>query len=91
VMQDAAGTPAAVNAPAQCESTAAVQAAAAGVVADQVPLVSPLELVQSARVLLLLLLQLYSGCEEAGVYGRGGEGRHHMQRLQGGGGQPNDR
>lgn len=90
VMQDA-GTPAAANNPAPCEPTAAVQATTAGVVADQVPLVSALELVQSARVLLLLLLQLYSSCEEAGVYGRGGEGRHHMQRLQGGSGQPNDR
>lgn len=90
IMQDA-GTPAAANEPAPCEPTAAVQATAAGVVPDQVPLVSALELVQSARVLLLLLLQLYSSCEEAGVYGRAGEGRHHMQRLQGGSGQPNDR
>lgn len=52
--------------------------------------VSVQELIQSARVLLLLLLQLYSSCEEAGVYGKEGVGRHHMQR-QTGGGQPNDR
>lgn len=62
-----------------------------GVVASEVSPVSAQELIEAARMLLLLLLQLYSSCEEAGVYCRGGEGRHHMQRLQGGAGQPNDR
>lgn len=62
-----------------------------GAVASEVSPVSAQELIEAARMLLLLLLQLYSSCEEAGVYCRGGEGRHHMQRLQGGAGQPNDR
>lgn len=97
MMQDAdaptatAGAAAAAAGPAATVPAAAAVAVQAGVVPEKVPLVSAQELIQSARVLLLLLLQLYSSCEEAGVYGRGGEGRHHMQRLQGGGGQPNDR
>jgi hypothetical protein len=72
---------------------AAAETAAAVAAAVQSPaaLVTAQALIQAGRVLLLLLLQLYSSCEEAGVYGRGGEGRHHMQRLQGGAGQPNDR
>lgn len=79
------------NAPAGAAvaDTAAAAAAAAG--SDSAALVTTQALIQAGRVLLLLLLQLYSSCEEAGVYGRGGEGRHHMQRLQGGAGQPNDR
>lgn len=93
VMQDAEAPAAAAAAaePAPTTPAAAVVAVQAGIVPEKVPLVSVQELIHSARVLLLLLLQLYSSCEEAGVYGRGGEGRHHMQRLQGGGGQPNDR
>jgi hypothetical protein len=76
------------------DANAAAAAAAADTAAagpDSAALVTAQALVQAGRVLLLLLLQLYSSCEEAGVYGRGGEGRHHMQRLQGGAGQPNDR
>jgi hypothetical protein len=95
IMQDvgaAAAAPAALGpTTAAAAAAAAAWAPAAGTVPERVPPVSAQELVQSARVLLLLLLQLYSSCEEAGVYGRGGEGRHHMQRLQGGAGQPNDR
>jgi hypothetical protein len=75
------------------DAAAATAVNEAGVVEDAVGPVSPQELVQAARVLLLLLLQLYSSCEEVGMYGQatGGEGRRHMQRLQGGAGQPNDR
>lgn len=96
----AAAAAAAPAAAADADMTEAAELPAAGrsekatAAADEVHHADPVcnqELVQAAQVLLLLILQLYSSCEEAGVYGRGGDGRHHMQRLQGGAGQPNAR
>lgn len=73
---------AAAPAPAADAAAAAADAAhhAAAVDAAAAAPVTSLDLVAAGRRLLVLLLQLFSSCEEAGVYSSGAGSRHHMQR-----------
>lgn len=74
---------AALQVPAGSQPSAEAAAAAAGgataVSVGAVGAVSHQELVGASRVLLLLLLQLFSSAEAAGVYGASRSG-HHSQR-----------